>query len=77
MKSNISKWFEVMDAEQTFDDDDEDDEEEEEEDVRTSKKRPASSPAIKSQVGCTNFSICVRLIQIQIAVTLFKSYRKK
>lgn len=60
-----------MDTDQSFDDDDEDDEEEEEEDVRTSKKRPASSPAIKSQVCCTNFTICVGLIQM--AVTFFFS----
>lgn len=40
-----------MDADQSFDEDDEDDdEEEEEEDVKTSKKRPATSPAAKSQV---------------------------
>lgn len=38
-----------MDADQSFDEDDED-EEEEEEDVKTSKKRPATSPAAKSQV---------------------------
>lgn len=39
-----------MDADQSFDEDDEDDDEEEEEDVKTSKKRPATSPAAKSQV---------------------------
>lgn len=40
----------MMEADQSFDeDDDEEEEEEEEEDVRTSKKRPASSPALKSQ----------------------------
>ncbi|XP_051257650.1 nucleophosmin 1a [Dicentrarchus labrax] len=39
----------MMEADQSFDEDDDDDDEEEEEDVRTSKKRPASSPAIKSQ----------------------------
>lgn len=77
MKSNISKWFEVMDTDQSFDEDDEDDEEEEEEDIRTSKKRPASSPAIKSQVCPTNLTICVGLIQSQMAVTFFKSCRKK
>lgn len=38
-----------MDADQSFDEDDEDDDEEEE-DVITSKKRPATSPAAKSQV---------------------------
>lgn len=62
---------EVMDADQSFDEDDEDDDEEEEEDVRTSKKRPASSPAIKSQVCFTPFIICVKLIKIQVAVTFF------
>lgn len=60
-----------MDADQSFDEDDEDDDEEEEEDVRTSKKRPASSPAIKSQVCFTPFKICVKLIQIQVPVTFF------
>lgn len=40
-----------MDADQSFDEDDDDDEEEEMEDVKPSKKRPASSPALKSQVG--------------------------
>lgn len=43
-----------MEADQSFDEDDEDDEEEEE-DVKTSKKRPASSPALKSQVSLTFF----------------------
>uniref|UniRef100_A0A3P8VVT3 Nucleophosmin 1a n=1 Tax=Cynoglossus semilaevis TaxID=244447 RepID=A0A3P8VVT3_CYNSE len=41
----------MMDADQSFDEDDDDDEEEEMEDVKPSKKRPASSPALKSQVG--------------------------
>ncbi|XP_020485888.1 nucleophosmin 1a [Labrus bergylta] len=40
----------MMSADQSFDEEeDDDDEEEEEEDVRTSKKRPATSPALKSQ----------------------------
>lgn len=42
-----------MDADQSFDEDDDDDEEEEEEEVKTSKKRPATSPASKSQVSLT------------------------
>uniref|UniRef100_I3J0D0 Nucleophosmin 1a n=1 Tax=Oreochromis niloticus TaxID=8128 RepID=I3J0D0_ORENI len=41
----------MMDADQSFDEDDEDDDDEEEEDVKTSKKRPAASPAAKSQVS--------------------------
>lgn len=40
-----------MEADQSFDEDDDDDEEEEEEEVKTSKKRPATSPATKSQVS--------------------------
>uniref|UniRef100_UPI0037E73CB8 nucleophosmin 1a n=1 Tax=Semicossyphus pulcher TaxID=241346 RepID=UPI0037E73CB8 len=39
----------MMEADQSFDEEDDEDEEEEEEDVRTSKKRPAASPALKSQ----------------------------
>ncbi|XP_040037392.2 nucleophosmin 1a [Gasterosteus aculeatus] len=43
----------MMDADQSFevddDDEEEEEEEEEEEDVKLSKKRPASSPALKSQ----------------------------
>lgn len=45
-----------MEADQSFDEDDEDDFVEEEEDVKTSKKRPASSPAVKSQVCFPPFS---------------------
>lgn len=41
----------VMEADQSFDEDDDDEEEEEEEDVKVSKKRPAASPASKSQVS--------------------------
>lgn len=40
-----------MEADQSFDEDDDEEEEEEEEDVKTSKKRPAASPASKSQVS--------------------------
>lgn len=42
-----------MDADQSFDEDD-DEEDEEEETIQTSKKRPASSPAVKSQVCFTS-----------------------
>lgn len=51
--------FKVMDADQSFevDEDDEEEEEEEEEDVKLSKKRPASSPALKSQVCFTSLHI--------------------
>lgn len=45
----------VMEADQSFDEDDDEEEEEEEEDVKTSKKRPAASPASKSQVTFTSF----------------------
>lgn len=46
----------VMEADQSFDEDEDDEEEEEEEeDVKTSKKRPAASPASKSQVTFTSF----------------------
>lgn len=46
-----------MEADQSFDEDDDDEEEEEEEeDVKTSKKRPAASPASKSQVTFTSFA---------------------
>ncbi|XP_074527588.1 nucleophosmin 1a [Halichoeres trimaculatus] len=38
----------MMEADQTFDEEDDEEEEEEEEDVKTSKKRPATSPAHKS-----------------------------
>lgn len=45
-----------MEADQSFDEDDDDDEEEEQdEDIKTSKKRPAASPALKSQVCCVLF----------------------
>ncbi|KAM6984232.1 nucleophosmin 1a [Tautogolabrus adspersus] len=39
----------MMSGDQSFDEEEDDDDEEEEEDVRTSKKRPATSPALKSQ----------------------------
>uniref|UniRef100_A0A8C3AN21 Nucleophosmin 1a n=1 Tax=Cyclopterus lumpus TaxID=8103 RepID=A0A8C3AN21_CYCLU len=44
----------MMEADQSFEEDDDDDDEEEEECVGTSKKRPASSPALKSQVCVTS-----------------------
>lgn len=42
-----------MDADQSFEEED-DDNDEEEENVTASKKRPASSPALKSQVCFTS-----------------------
>lgn len=61
-----------MEADQSFDEDDEDDDFEEEEDVKTSKKRPASSPAIKSQVCFPPFFVLpFKLVQGQVVITLF------
>ncbi|CAJ1064302.1 nucleophosmin 1a [Xyrichtys novacula] len=39
----------MMEADQSFDEEEDEEEEEEEDNVRTSKKRPATSPAVKSQ----------------------------
>lgn len=55
-----------MDAESFEDEDDDDEEEEEEEeDVKTSKKRPASSPASKSQVCFTSVNVCFRFVEVE------------
>lgn len=66
-----------MEADQSFDEEEE--EEEEEEDVRTSKKRPASSPALKSQVCFTPFTILVSNVsKVKWLIThLFTSLQKK
>lgn len=47
-----------MEADQSLYEDD-DDEEEEEEELKTSKKRPAPSPATKSQVCLMSFTVSV------------------
>ena len=41
----------VMEGDQSFDEGEEEEDEEEEEDVPASKKRPATSPMAKNQVG--------------------------
>lgn len=58
-----------MEADQSFEEDDDEDDEEEEEDVRTSKKRPASSPAVKSQV-CFQISPEMQLIIFSWSISL-------
>lgn len=52
-----------MDADQSFDEEDDEEDEEEEEAIQTSNKRPASSPAVKSQVCFTSFPVLPSLCQ--------------
>lgn len=59
-----------MEADQSFDEDDDDDEEEEEEDVKTSKKRPAASPASKSQVSLSASHCVTPQSLVQLGSTL-------
>lgn len=59
-----------MEADQSFDEDDDDDEEEEEEDVKTSKKRPAASPASKSQVSLSAWHRVTPQPLVQLGSTL-------
>ncbi|KAG8008297.1 Nucleophosmin [Nibea albiflora] len=54
----------MMDAQSFEDEDDDDEDEEEEEDVKASKKRPASSPASKSQVCFTPANVCFRFVEV-------------
>lgn len=70
-----------MEADQSFDEDDDDEEEEEEEDIKTSKKRPASSPAVKSQVcfqpvNSLGFIICQKRHNLNARVTSFQKKMK-